>query len=49
MLRSKYVDLENIRKRKDLGYHLFQSSHITDEVTRAQKRDVKFPKDTVTV
>lgn len=44
LLLSKYMDSEAIRK--NLGCHLVQSSNITDEIRRAQTREVKFPKET---
>lgn len=47
MLPSKFIYSENIRNRKDLGCHLMQPSHITDEATEAQRKEVKFPKKTV--
>lgn len=45
ILPSKYAYSETIRK--DLGCHPIQPSHITDEVMGTQRREVKFPKETV--
>jgi hypothetical protein len=47
MLPNKFVDLDNVRK--DLGCHLICLPHLTDEVTEAQGREVKFPKEIVSM
>lgn len=48
MFPSKFIYSENIRNRKDLGCHLMQPPHITDEATEAQRKEVNFPRKLLT-